>query len=288
MAWVVSAVSSIGAAFTAGAAVIGGAAVTAATVATIAAGVANAGIVLSIVGKVTKSKELMKIGGVMAVAGGVASLGASAYGAMTGGTAAATSVDGAATNIGADAAVNQAAPAILDTAETFPVSDPSALVTTPTPSLADSAASWNPASSDIALDSVPQASGATPAYAPASTEANMSVDPSGSRGLIAGVQDASANYVKPGFLESAGNWYKNLPDAEKSRIHNQILQAGGKAIGGMFEGWSADKKLELEREVMAENQRRYDNTRANGNAIPTIAFKPAPTGLVKSARGGGG
>lgn len=89
--------------FTGIAAIIAGEAITAAVVLT---AVAEVGLILTVAGAVTGDEDLMKIGGVMSLVGGVGSLIAS-------GMSAATS---AATNVAADAATQTAAQASTQTA----------------------------------------------------------------------------------------------------------------------------------------------------------------------------
>lgn len=73
---------------------------TAITATMVLAAVANVGTILTVVGAVTGSKDLMKIGGFMSLAGGV---GGAIAGASSGAAGAATVADAAASQAGADA-----------------------------------------------------------------------------------------------------------------------------------------------------------------------------------------
>lgn len=298
MAWVISAVASIGAAFTAGAAVAAGtAALTAATVGTIAIGVANAGVMLSVVGKVTKSKELMKIGSVMAIAGGVTALGAGLVSSAAAGSASASTAGSAGVTEGAAAgsaageamanqAVDAAADGLAGNVSTFGIPDPSAGMS----AIGDGAASaFAPAETALntfgsklqALPGVATEGAQVVQTAQAAAPATTSLDPS-----IGATGATGATAPKPGMLESAKDWYKNLSAAEKALVSTTVLQAGGSAIGGMFNGWSEEQKLQLQQEVNDENKRRYNTGVANANAVPVIAFKPMTSGLINSGRKG--
>lgn len=291
MAFVVSAIS---AAWVAGAAVVGGAALTAATVATIATGVAAAGSVLSIVGKVTKSKELMKIGKVMSIAGGITAVGAGLISSFS--SAASSAAGSGATNVvpsaaegaleaaagsATDAMANQAIDAVGQAAQTFPVDGGSIA------GLGESGSSLMNAAPDITLSAVPQASAAPVAGQPGMSYAQPGmVDPS----PISNIQTASATAVPntPGMMERIGDWYTKLPETEKSRITSSVMQAGGKAVGALFDGWSAEKRLELEEEVRKENQKRYDTGQKNASFVPVIGFQPRLSGgLITSGPKGG-
>lgn len=289
-------VSAIGAAWVAGAAIVGGAAVTAAAVATIAAGVAAAGTVLTVVGKVTKSPQLMKIGKVMSIAGGITALGAGLISSVaSAGTSAASAgasnvvpgaaADGlaagaadAATGAATDAMVNQGVDsAVGSVAQAFPVDGGSALS-----GLGDAAGSAASSSPNLALSSVPQAS-----MAPVSGQAGMSLAPvEAGSSAIGNIQTASAAVAPsaaPGMLQRAGDWWAKLSPVEKAKITDNVMQMGGKAVGGMFEGWSADKRLEIEEEIRRENQKRYDTGQKNANFVPVIGFQPRLSGgLINS------
>lgn len=111
--------------------------------------------------------------------------------------------------------------------------------------------------------------------------AGQAVKAAGSGLIGQGNNELSTEAPKPGLVQNAKDWYANLPDSDKNAVYSALQLTGGKAIGSMFDGWSAAKKLELEQEYLRDAQKR------NANSIPVVAFKPPPGGLINSAIGGG-
>lgn len=275
------------------------AAVSAGTVAAIATAVTYVGVAMTVVGTVTKSKELLGVGKVLSVGGGIASLGAAAYGAYS--AAGAGAVSGstagaagdslwseAANQATADASANVAASAAENvTADTFAGAANTA---------ADSAigatqgigasgtggglASGFDTTANLAGD-VGQAAGvSTSSVAPAAT--GFGEDVAAEKWALAGGSDAAGSTLgaavsKPGIGQAITDWYGKLSPDAKNRVNTTLLQAGGSAIGGLFNGWSSTQKLDLEKQIYQDQIKR-------ANAMPTISFK---SGLVANSTKGG-
>lgn len=275
MAWVVTAVA---AALEVGA-----------TFAVIATAVAEVGIAMTVVGTVTKSKELTKVGGFLSLAGGVASLGAAAVGSLGQGAVAATG----AAELGSSAAVDGGANALSDaaaasTADAVGGSGAAPLIAGPSSDVANAVAGFDPNAASV-LPSAPTGSSAylTPpssAVPPASPSTPGTFDflkDSGSATDVSGVPDALGQSAsKPGLGQSVKDWYNGLSKSDQSRVGNTLLQMGGQAVGGLFNGWTADQKLQLEQQAQSLAKQKFDTATTNASAVPDISFKPV--GLVNS------
>jgi hypothetical protein len=105
----------------------------------------------------------------------------------------------------------------------------------------------------------------------------------------ANVVDATGNVTKvapPSGTDTnaIAQWWSKQPEAVK----NRILQMGGNFASGLFDGWSQEQKLALQREQMNLDKQKYDTMMANGSAQPKLAFqayKPTGTGLLSSQKG---
>lgn len=300
MAWVVTAVSV---------------AITTMEAVAIATAVMEVGIAMTVVGTVTKSKELVKIGGVMSMAGGIGSLAIGAAGAF----------GGAAAGAAGEAAGELGAESLWSDAASQATADASANMATPGMSgaaVADSFAGGATASSipDAAsgIGAIGDTGGLTTEYAgglptgdlmPASGDITASADAaapakfSAPEGLNAQASapptsdimgDASGDHLpggdlfgdtpKPGIGQDFGTWFKGLPKETQARLATGAVQAGSMAIGGIFNGWSESQKMDLQREIQNQKTQQYNTQMANANAIPSISFKPvAPRGLISSA-----
>ena len=281
------------------------------TVAAIATAVTYVGVAMTVVGTVTKSKELTGLGRVLSIGGGIASLGAAAAGsfgsaaasgAAEGTAGEASSLWGEAANEAADATVNQAVDtAAQTTADSFAGSASSAAdkaIGSVADAGADSALSgagdlggyetaFNP--NDVAgagfSPPTPTATGGISApglQAPApSGIVNQATAPtvSGSVG-----DAATSGLPEKGIGERVSDWFKKLTPDQQSRISSGALQLGGNAIGGLFQGWSAEQQLELQKEIQAQKDKQYNDSVKNANSVPVIQFKPR--GLVNSTKGG--
>lgn len=256
------------------------------TVAAIATAVAEVGIAMTVVGTVTKSRELTGLGKVLSVAGGVTSLAAGAYAAF--GTGAAAAGEGAA----AAGAAEGAGGAAAGSAETFAVNVPTAADFAPvtnegivsganaagaTSGVANAAPAALPGDAGAgALSSTPQASTPLSATPQASTP-NPTAFASGDVG-------AAAKVLPPVDTSQSGiaRWWSGLDDKSK----NTILQTGAGAVGGLFNGWSAEQRNALERDKLALSQAQYNKQVSNAAYVPSIRYQPTGGGMMNTPTGG--
>jgi hypothetical protein len=284
-------------AFTAVAALAAGAEVSAGLV---LAAVAEVGTALTVVGAVTGSKDLMKIGGAMALVGGVGGL---VNGAISG--TASTAVEGAVTNEAATAAdyVN-AADAASDAATAGSAASSAApQLASASPQLAEASTSSagngivaqaqlappaveTPASSVVQTPSAQMASDLnSPLEVGAPSGAHSPTGPVGAQApqgaatpydnidVGGGYNPASGSTTAPAdsgsFLSRVSDW------ATKNKT---LLQSGQQLVGGALNGMNQrsmwDQKMALEQQRV--NQTKYGNTVGN--------FAPANPGLISGAR----
>jgi len=255
------------------AAIAAGGAVAAGVVA--ASTVLYAGIAVSVVGKVTKSKELTQIGSGMSLGAGIASAASSIFGAAEGaGAGAGIGAGAGAENIvpmptGIDTAAGSLGEAatggLADAATTAGVGDVAA--TTGGEALASEASTGggllNPSATADSLVATP---GAAPAAANGMSADNLALggaDGLGGTGVLAP--------PPPGGIQG---WWSKLTDTTKAK-----LLSG--AADGLMKGWDANQRNEFEREKLNLDKQRYDTSMANASAQPVVAFKqyaPAKTG----------
>jgi hypothetical protein len=246
--------------------------------------VAMVGLGTTVVGKLTKSKELSQFGAGLG-------LGAMASSALTGvfGSAAAGSAEAASAAIpntisssqlaGIDAAAGGiggaagATPGALGGISTGWDAAATAIdsASGATGGLGAAGAGGN--SGGLLGSSLNPAAPAQPGVATAATPANP-------------VATASTPVAPPPATDSnsISQWWGRQSEATK----NRILQVGGQAVGGLFEGWSAEQRAALERERMKLEQQKYDTAQSNGNAQPVVKFKsytPATGGLLGATKG---
>jgi len=263
------------------AAIAAGGAVAAGVVA--ASTVLYAGIAVSVVGKVTKSKELTQIGSGMSLGAGIASAASSIFGAAEGaGAGAGIGAGAGAENIvpvptGIDTAAGSlgeaAAGGVADAATTAGVGE---AATTGADALASSTGGsgglLNPTATADSLVATP---GAAPAAANGMSAENLALggaDGLGGTGVLAP--------PPPGGIQG---WWSKLTDTTKAK-----LLSG--AADGLMKGWDANQRNEFEREKLNLDKQRYDTSMANASAQPVVAFKqytPAKTGglLNPTAKG---
>lgn len=245
-----------------------------ATVAAVATVVSTVGMGLSVVGKITGDETLMKIGGIMGLAGGVTSL---ASGALS----AAESIGTAAAESGVPEAISGAASAgegaissVPDAITGFTNGQATAgLGAADTASAGlDAVQPFNAAKDSAAYDATKGLfnSGNPNDIASAQTTAatnnggfDFKVNPNDIGG-VAPPPDATSGGIK--------QWWNGLDD----RTKNTVIQAGGKAIGGLFDGWTQEQKMAFERE-------QFNLKNSNANAQPSISYKPVKTGGLFSA-----
>lgn len=276
------------------------------TVAAIATAVTYTGIAMTVVGTITKSKELTKIGGVLSVAGGVASLGAAAAGAF--GSSAASA--GAAGELGSNslwsdaasqATADASANAATNAAENITADSFSGAASSAADSAIGASSGIGASAPDLATQYEITAGGGsiepTSFNTPAPTGTEAVGAPPKPAGLVgqATAPDAAApvsasasgsiDVPKPSMGQSIKDWYNGLSKEAQSRVTTSLVQAGGQAVGGLFQGWTADQQLALQKEIQDRNNKMYDTSVKNANSVPVIQFKP--TGLVNNATKGG-
>ena len=269
-----------------------------ATVGAIATVVSTVGMGLSVVGKVTGSKTLMKIGGVMGLVGGVTSLATSAF--------------GAANAAGSAGAIEGAAGALGDTAfDSFAATQGAAEAGTSLAEFGGSAASWEPIGEaltgglDTAMGAQAAAEASTPLTEFGGTEPSFTSPNNGllnaTQQQVSSVPDMSpADSYKGSAQQATDNQFlksdygygpaPNTPAERQSwwnkqpeRVKAAIIQGGLGAVGGLFDGWTSEQKLALEREKM-------NLMTSNANAQPVIKFatpttQPKKVGLLNAQRG---
>lgn len=266
--------------FLAVAAIASGAAVATGVVA--ASTMAMVGVGLSVVGKITKSKELMQIGGGIGLGAGVASLASSVFGAGEAAANTAGALDSAASGSVESLSAAESTSSLGDVAESISAASPvsgnidsltagvEGGATAPTGGgglLTATAPPAQPVASVGPLD--PNA-----AKAPWMTSPTSATNPYG-------LDNFGISQIAPPPGTDSGSiakWWASQPETTKTKI----LQVGGQAVGGLFDGWTQDQKMALEREKM-------NLTTQNASAQPKVAFQnytPAKTpGLLNASRG---
>jgi hypothetical protein len=124
-------------------------------------------------------------------------------------------------------------------------------ITTPTP--VD--ASGNPVSNDILDTGSAQAGG----------NYGLTGSP-GSSGALTPPTDTSPS----GWT----SWFNALPTDSKAIVGAGMVQAGGAAVGGLFNGWTEQQKLGLAQQQQNLIANQYSNSVINANAQPTVKFTP--------------
>lgn len=273
------------------AAVAAGAAVATGVIA--ASTMAMIGLATSVVGKITKSKELSQIGAGMSLGAGVAS-------SVFGTSAAAGTAEAATANIGSvaestpgiDATASivdssSAAGGIADasngvgqTAGMLDVSSNAAQGTDLTSAANTAAEGSTAAPRGLLSQSMSQPLSATP-------QSSLAADANSITGGVGQTIGAGSAILPPAATDSGSiaSWWAKQTEPVKSRI----LQMGAQAAGGMFEGWTAEQKLALEREKMNLEKQRYDTSMSNSSSQPTVRFKPnmpANYGLLTATKRG--
>jgi hypothetical protein len=286
-----------------------------ATLAIIATAVSEVGIALSVVGAVTGSKELMKIGGVLGIAGGLgslASLGADALtGAATGTLANESAAETARLAAGEATAASAVgdAPGILGSAMTSAVDVPKNIdfssISAPDAGAMPSASAAAPQDfSGLPSSATPAVTTGAPAVQPVApapvadaTTVATPADPS----TVSAPSDA---YPETAATHSTGNDFYGTPQATpngssfdaikqwfsslKPETQASVLKGGASAVGGLFQGWTEEQKLALEKNKFSLSQQQYNTQVTNANSVPKLNFAsptPQPNGIINSARG---
>jgi hypothetical protein len=276
-------VSAVAAAFVAGA-----------STAVILTAVAEVGIALTVVGKVTKSPELMKIGGVMSIVGGVGGIVNGAIGAAAG-AAAEGAAGGVAGGLGAAAEGAEAgwagmasdAVAGVNSAAAAPIAFDGASAA------ASGAASTAPG---LAASNSLESFLGTPAASSASGVSGIAPDASG-----AVATDTSSPFLNDYGLPSGGATDKALGVNGPLGIQDVSTPASGDLMGQMksklgaaWNGLGAQGKAELLKSVLAmpggiQNQQNVEaglaiqqqkvNQTSGNSHVPTF-------GIINKAKGG--
>lgn len=238
-----------------------------------AATLSYVGIGLSVVGKITKSKELSQIGAGLGLGAGLSSL----FGGLTNAASAGTELVGSAASpvseAGFDAfAASQGAAESAVGLDAFGGATPS-FETAGLGSQAGSTGLIGAAPAPIAtqVPSFDAISASAPGQVAAPFQAPLSAPVAASGVVAPPPPDTSPFGIK--------SWFAGLSDAQK----NNVLTIGGKAAEGLFAGYSADQRNAIERERFNLERERVKTQNTNANAQPVVSFKPV--GLMAAAGG---
>lgn len=256
--------------------------------------IAMIGIGVSVVGKVTKSKELSQIGAGMSLGAGVAGIAQSVFGGAStvAGTAEALAPVAGAENVApvvdgvsSGAGTAEGAGGAMEAANTTPGMTGGLEGTGEVASSTGSSGGLlNPASdANLALSATPQSSvplSSTP-------QASMAPGTQDAIGQAAANGSTGASVLPPPATDSGSivSWFSKQPEA----IKNRILQMGGQAVGGLFDGWSAEQKAAIERERLNLEKQKFNTQQSNANAQPKVAFQgytPPTGGLLNPSKRG--
>ena len=276
MAFVVTAITSV-AALTAASSFIA-----------IATAVAEVGMAMTVVGTITKSKELKEIGGFLGLAGGVGSLvagGLSAIGAIgeaVPGSAAAAVSDTAFDSWAAGQGAAEASTALGEFGGATASFEGGATAGMSATEAGTGLLGTNTSPITGTTEVAKGATGSVAESPNAVNEAANNVDQFQNETNKFLRQDAALPQPAGTDSNSIKSWWDKQPE----NVKNNILNVGGKMVGGLFQGWSEEQKLALERERLNLAKEQADKQSANANAQPTIRFKPvANVGLLGSPRG---
>lgn len=251
--------------------------------------VAMVGLGATVIGKVTKSKELSQLGAGLSLGAGISSVASSVFGTTA---AAGTSAAAGTAEAGAGALENT-----ISSADLAGIDAAAGGVGGSTPGALSISTSWDAPAT--AIEAAGNTGGLPASVTNSSGLLGSSSAPAGSLAATpqAPVQNVAAAPGAPAAssagaiapppgtdTNSISQWWAKQPDGVKAKI----LQMGGSAVGGLFDGWSAEQKQALERERLNLEQQKYNTAMANGSAQPQIAFqayKPQATGLLGSTKG---
>ena len=256
--------------------------------------ISQAGMVMSVVGAITGDKELSKIGGTMALVGGVGGLAAGAAGVA--GSAASSGLDAVATEAASQTGQDALAASLDQSPAAMSGMSPTA------DSGANSITSASAGISDVALQAPQTHVNATPATAPVTPNvaATSGIDPNATNSVVsdpgsatyttAGTNHAATTGIntpaggtgtmtngtqagaqgrlptKPaGDKQSSGtffDWLSGLEDGTK-------LNFGGQLLTGAAKGYEADRNYSLGKDRLGLIQQQM----ANGNSAARYNFK---------------
>ena len=250
------------------------------------AAVAQIGTAMTIVGAVTGSKDLMKLGGTMALVGGIGGMAAGAMSGAAADAAATTVLDEAASQAGSDAlaasldqGANAMATGVTDSATAQVGSDALAQqldqqAMGQVGSTATAAGNTGiPTGGQMAMDNSavataadagivnPMSNGVSNPY-DNSTAAAWS-DPSAGKDTLASV---GANGYPGSQKVNSDNW---LASMFKNAKPDTLLNLGGNVLGGVAKGYEADRNYQLGKDRLGLIQQQM----AYGNSAPRYNFK---------------
>ena len=245
------------------------------------AAAAQIGTAMTIVGAVTGSKDLMKLGGTMALVGGIGGMAAGAMsGAAAGETLASSGMDEALSQVGNDAvsaSLDQGANAMATGAtETAQVGSDALAQQLDQQAMGQVAS--NTASAPVAANQMPMDNSAVATAADAgivnpmsngvsnpydnSTAAAWS-DPSAGKDTLASV---GANGYPGSQKVNSDNWFASM---FKNAKPDTLLNLGGNVLGGVAKGYEADRNYQLGKDKLGLIQQQM----AWGNSTPKYNFK---------------
>lgn len=243
--------------------------------------VVMAGLAATVVGKLTKSKELSQIGAGLSLGGGLASVATSIFGAAEGTAAAGTAVEGV------TSAAAEGITGVAGTAETAGAAIESAVEGI------GAAASEGATAGLSGVSSAATGVGETGGLLSAGSSGGFGIPSvpgmAEATGAASGaMQGVTGAIAAPATTTSSGisGWWNGLSEATK----NKLLQVGGQAASGLMEGWTAEQKLAFERERQRLEQERYSTSMRNASAQPVVRFQKVNpvtqgTGLLTPTRG---
>ena len=243
------------------------------------AAAAQIGTAMTIVGAVTGSKDLMKLGGTMALVGGIGGMAAGAMSGAAADAAATTVLDEAASQAGADAlsasldqGANAMATGVTDSATAQVGSD--ALAQQLDQQAMGQVAS-NTASAPVTANQMPMDNSAVATAAdagivnPMSNAGSTPYDTAGANNPSAWNGDATqrvANDYLGNQKVNSDNWFASM---FKNAKPDTLLNLGGNVLGGVAKGYEADRNYQLGKDKLGLIQQQM----AWGNSTPKYNFK---------------
>ena len=242
------------------------------------AAAAQIGTAMTIVGAVTGSKDLMKLGGTMALVGGIGGMAAGAMsGAAAGETLASSGMDEALSQVGNDAvsaSLDQGANAMATGAtETAQVGSDALAQQLDQQAMGQVAS--NTASAPVTANQMPMDNSAVATAAdagivnPMSNAGSTPYDTAGANNPSAWNGDATqrvANDYLGNQKVNSDNWFASM---FKNAKPDTLLNLGGNVLGGVAKGYEADRNYQLGKDKLGLIQQQM----AWGNSTPKYNFK---------------
>jgi hypothetical protein len=240
------------------------------------AAVAEVGTAMTIVGAVTGNKELTKIGGTMALVGGIGGMAAGAMGAATD-AAATTVLDEAASKAGSDAltaSLDQGANAMATGATDAATAQASADQLSS--QLSNQAANQSAPITDAAVANNPSAvmqPGQPVANAMDNSAVRTAADAGVSNPMTNGVATPNDQFNVSADLRDWGGAQKKSSgsffDYFKDTKPDTALNLAGNVLGGISKGYEADRNYQLGKDRLGLIQQQMNW----GNSTPKYNFK---------------